>query len=104
MFYRHVFTDMEFRGIFLVFVNFAAPRPREESEALPCPFFALSYFVFEGHFQVQASRGGLYLEGRFIEGVFVLRVWGAHTWRGLFWNFTVSPREICKLLVGSFVF
>ena len=25
--------------------------------------FALFYFVFEGNFQVQAPRGGLYLEG-----------------------------------------
>ena len=31
--------------------------------------FALFYFVFEGHFQVQA-RGGLYLEGRFNGGFF----------------------------------
>ena len=36
MLYRHVFDKIstEFRGIFRVFVNFAAPRPREISEAL----------------------------------------------------------------------
>ena len=36
MSYRHVFDKIftEFRDIFRVFVNFAAPRPREISEAL----------------------------------------------------------------------
>ena len=36
MLYRHVFDKIstKFRGIFRVFVNFAAPRPREKSEAL----------------------------------------------------------------------
>ena len=38
-------------------------------------------------FQVQASGGDLYLEGRFNRGFFVLRVWGAYTWRGLFSEF-----------------
>ena len=46
--------------------------------------FALFYFVFEGNFQVQAPRGGLYFEGRFKEGFFALRVWGAYIWRGLY--------------------
>ena len=34
--YRHVFDKIstKFRGIFRVLVNFAAPRPREKSEAL----------------------------------------------------------------------
>ena len=46
--------------------------------------FALFYFVFEGKFQVQAPRGGLYSEGRFNGEFFALRVWGAYIWRGLF--------------------
>ena len=48
--------------------------------------FALSYFVFESNFQVQAP-GGLYLKGRFNGGIFVLRVWGvvgAYTWTGAY--------------------
>ena len=48
---------------------------------------ALFYFVFEGKFQVQASPGGLYSEGRFNGGFFALRFWGAYIWRGLFSNF-----------------
>ena len=35
-------------------------------------------------FQVQAPRGGLYLEGPFNGGFFVLLVWGAYIWRGLY--------------------
>ena len=50
-------------------------------------FKPLFYFVFEGNFQVQAPRGGLYLEGRFNGGFFALRVWGAYIWRGLFSEF-----------------
>ena len=46
--------------------------------------FALLYFVFEGNFQVQALRGGLYLEGRFNVGFFALRVWGAYIGRDLY--------------------
>ena len=36
MLYSHVFDKIstKFRGIFRVFVNSAAPRPREKSEAL----------------------------------------------------------------------
>ena len=54
--------------------------------------FALIYFVFEGKFQVQAPRGGLYLEGRFNGGFFAVRFWGlifggAYTWRSLFSEF-----------------
>ena len=50
--------------------------------------FTLFYFLFEGNFQVQASRGGgLYLEGRFNGGFFALRVLGAYIWRGLFSEF-----------------
>ena len=49
--------------------------------------FALFYFVFEGNFQVQAPRRGLYFEGRFKEGFFALRVWGAYIWKGLFSEF-----------------
>ena len=46
-------------------------------------------FVFEGKFQVQASPGGIYLEGRFNGGFFALRFWGAYNfiWRGLFSEF-----------------
>ena len=39
-------------------------------------FFVFFYFVFGLNFQVQAPRGGLYLEGRFNGGIFALRVWG----------------------------
>ena len=46
--------------------------------------FALFYFVFESNFQVQAPRGGLYLEGQFNGGLFALQVWGAYIWRGLY--------------------
>ena len=46
--------------------------------------FALFYFLFEGNFQVQAPRGGLYLEGRFDGGFFALRVWGAYIWRAFY--------------------
>ena len=49
--------------------------------------FALFYFVFEGKFQVQVPRGGLYSEGRFNGGFIALRFWGAYTWRGLFSEF-----------------
>ena len=46
--------------------------------------FVLHNFVFKGKFQVQARRGGLYLERRFNGGFFVLQFWGAYIWRGLF--------------------
>ena len=46
--------------------------------------FALFYFVFEGNFQVQATWGGFYLEGRFNGRVFALLDWGAYIWRGLY--------------------
>ena len=49
--------------------------------------FALFYLVFKGKFQVQAPRGGLYLEGRFNGGFFALQFWGAYIWRGLFSEF-----------------
>ena len=49
--------------------------------------FSLFYFAFEGNFQIQAPRGGLYLEGLFNGGFFALRVWGAYIWRGLFSEF-----------------
>ena len=44
--------------------------------------FALFYFVFEGKFQVQASRD-LYSEGQFNGGFFALQGWGG----GLFSEF-----------------
>ena len=56
---------------------------------------ALFYFVFEGNFQVQAPRGGLYLEGRFNGGFFALPVLGGLYLEGLihggayFRNFTL---------------
>ena len=55
--------------------------------------FALFYFVFEGIFQVQAPREGLYLEGRFNGGFFLrdefgwLIFGGAYKWRGSFSEF-----------------
>ena len=62
--------------------------------------FALFYFVFEGNFQVQPPRGGLYLEGQFNGEFFALRVWGAYiwrgyTWRGLFSEFYGTPFGRC---------
>ena len=59
--------------------------------------FALFYFVFEGNFHVQASRGGggLYLEGRFNGGFFCVTSLGGLYLEGLihrgayFRNFTV---------------
>ena len=60
--------------------------------------FPLFYFVFEGNFQIQAPRGGLYLEGRFNGGFFALRVWVGLYLEGpihggaYFRNFTVFPR------------
>ena len=56
--------------------------------------FPLFYFVFEGKFQVQAPRGGLYSEGRFNGGLLRydfggLIFGGPYTWRGYFRNFTV---------------
>ena len=53
---------------------------------------ALFYFVFEGNFQVQASRmggRGLYLEERFNRGFFALQVWGLVFGGAYFWNFMV---------------
>ena len=50
--------------------------------------FALFYFVFEGNFpSTSPPGGGLYLEGRYNGGFFALSVWGAYTWRDLFWEF-----------------
>ena len=46
--------------------------------------FALFYLVFKRKFQVQAPRGGLFLEGRFNGGFFALQFWGAYIWRGLY--------------------
>ena len=40
--------------------------------------FALFYFVFEGNFQVQATRGAFIWRG------FALLDWGAYIWRGLY--------------------
>ena len=45
--------------------------------------FSLFYFVSEGNFQVQATLGGLYLEGRFNRRFFALRVWGDFYLEGL---------------------
>ena len=64
---------------------------------LNLPFFKpLFYFVFEGNFQVQAPRGGLYLEGRFNGGFFALPVWGAYIWRGLFSEFYGNSFATCR--------
>ena len=53
--------------------------------------FVLFYFIFEGNFQLQASRGGgLYFEGRFNGEVFALRVLGAYIWRGLYMGGLIS--------------
>ena len=62
--------------------------------------FALFYFVFEGNFQVQAPREGLYLEGRFNGGFFALRVWGLINEGAYFRNFTVllfQPYDVLPL-------
>ena len=54
--------------------------------------FALSYFVFEGEFQVQATRGAYIRRGDLTEGFlrydFGRLIFGrAYTWRGLFSEF-----------------
>ena len=54
--------------------------------------FALSYFVFEGEFQVQATRGAYIRRGDLTEGFLRydsgrLIFGGAYTWRGLFSEF-----------------
>ena len=62
--------------------------------------FALFYFVFEGKFQVQASRGAYIRRGDLTEGFLRYEFGGAYIWRGLYmeglihggayiWNFTV---------------
>ena len=61
--------------------------------------FALFYFVFEGKFQAQAPRGGLYSEGRFNGGFFCVKILGGSYLEGpihggaYFRNFTVLFRE-----------
>ena len=50
--------------------------------------FALFYFVFEGNFQVQAPRAGLYLEGRFNGGFCVMSLGGLIFGGVYFRNFT----------------
>ena len=59
--------------------------------------FALFYFVFEGHFQVSAPPGGLYLEGRFKGGFFVIPVWGAYIWRGLYMEGAFFCNELKRI-------
>ena len=48
------------------------------------PFLLCFTLYLRAIFQVQAPRGGLYLEGPFNGGFFVLLVWGAYIWRGLY--------------------
>ena len=61
------------------------------------PFFKpLFYFVFEGNFQVQAPRGGLYLEGRFNGGFFAFRVWGGLYMDGLIFEIFVRYSKYKK--------
>ena len=45
--------------------------------------FALFYFVFDGNFQVQAHRGGFYLEGRLNRGFFCITSLGGSYLEGL---------------------
>ena len=64
--------------------------------------FSLFHFVFDGNFQVQAPRGGLYLEVRFNGGFLRYNFWGlifggAYTWRGLFLEFYGIRRELPTL-------
>ena len=60
--------------------------------------FALFYFVFEDHFQVQALGGLIFGGGDLTAGFCVTSlgayIWRAYTWRGLayFRNFTVFHR------------
>ena len=44
--------------------------------------FTIFALYLRAIFQVQASRGGLDLEGRFNGGYSALPVWGAYIWRG----------------------
>jgi len=46
--------------------------------------FALSYFVFEGKFQVQAPRGAYIRRGDLAEAFLHYDFGGAYIWRGLF--------------------
>ena len=58
MLYRHVFVKIftEFRGIFHIFVNFAAPRPREISEALFNQCRNKEFCVFLGKLIYNSNR------------------------------------------------
>ena len=58
--------------------------------------FTLFYFVFEGHFQVQAPRGAYIWRGNLMEGFLCWEFGGLIRGGAYFRNFTVSPREICK--------
>ena len=49
--------------------------------------FALFYFVFEGKFQVQASRGAYIRRGNLTEDFLGLIFGGAYKWNGLFSEF-----------------
>ena len=73
---------------------------------LPSYRFSLFYFVFDGNFQVQAPRGGLYLEGRFNGGFLRyefggLIFGGAYIWRGLFLEFYGIRRELPTFFFNS---
>ena len=46
--------------------------------------FSLFYFVFDGHFQVQAPRGAYIWRGDLTEVFFAKRAWGAYIWRDLY--------------------
>ena len=63
---------------------------------------ALSYFVFEGIFQVQATRGSFHLKGRFNGGFFALPVWGVIFGGACFRNFTIFYKNIRLVIYKLF--
>ena len=71
--------------------------------------FALSYFVFEGNFQVQAPRhpsrgggGGAYIRrGNLMEGFLRYKFGGLIHGRAYFWNFMVFKNSWWKICLTS---
>ena len=59
--------------------------------------FALFYFVFEGKFQVLATRGLIIIRrGDVTEGFLHYDFWGAYIWRGLFSEFYSTSNKAKK--------
>ena len=65
--------------------------------------FALFYFVFEGKFQVLATRGAYNYSGGgdVTEGFLHYDFWGAYIWRGLFSEFYSTSNKAKKIMRHS---